>query len=55
MEGEIILKILFEEFGDKKYCLTNFNYICTETNLYHQARSFTVVNVMHSILKELIK
>lgn len=29
--------------------------VCSETNLYHQAGNSIVVNVMYSILKELLK
>lgn len=29
--------------------------VCAETNLYHQAGNSIVVNVMYSILKELLK
>lgn len=31
------------------------NKVCSETNLYHQAGNSIVVNVMYSILKELLK
>lgn len=29
--------------------------VCSETNLYHQAGNSIVVNVMYSVLKELLK
>lgn len=29
--------------------------VCTETNLYHQAGNSIVVNVIYSVLKELLK